>query len=316
MEKYTNSIRGLLSRQKNSWGKYINILFLGNYSHFVFSIAILGFLIMLHNSLFAQLGYTQKGAASYYADKFHGRFTASGERYDRNQLTAAHKTIAFQSIVKVTNISNGKTVTVRINDRGPHSPGRIIDVSYNAAKELGILASGTGNVKIEVIGLNGKNPEIHNNIEKTETTTTKEQNPPIETSKQPEKIIEIKPPQPEKETPKQPENTPPPQEVKKQPIDITIFKKSGIYNLDGSKATVTGWGIQLGAFRDLENALRIAETAKQKGYSRVFIWAIAKKNSTLYKITLGIYNDKATAKKNITEINTKGLSGSPIEYPN
>jgi rare lipoprotein A len=90
----------------------------------------------------------EKGGASYYADKFKGRRTASGEKFRQHKLTAAHKTLPFGTIVRVKNLSNGKTVKVRINDRGPFVSGRIIDLSKRAAKKLGIVQSGTAKVEI------------------------------------------------------------------------------------------------------------------------------------------------------------------------
>lgn len=100
--------------------------------------------------LFAQLGYVEEGEASYYAPTFHGRRTASGEKYDRHALTAAHRTLPFGTFVRVTRKGSGQSVIVRINDRGPHKAGRIIDLSEKAARELGILALGVAQVRIEV----------------------------------------------------------------------------------------------------------------------------------------------------------------------
>ncbi len=91
------------------------------------------------------------GKASYYAHKFQGRKTASGEIYDKNKFTAAHKDFSFGTKVKVTSLSNDKTVVVRINDRGPFAKNRIIDISYAAAKEIGMIKKGIIDVKIEVI---------------------------------------------------------------------------------------------------------------------------------------------------------------------
>jgi len=92
---------------------------------------------------------TQTGKASYYAKKFNGRATASGEKYRSSQKTAAHRTLPFGTKVKVTNLSNGKSVKVRVNDRGPFVAGRIIDISGKAAKQIGLISQGIGNVKIE-----------------------------------------------------------------------------------------------------------------------------------------------------------------------
>ena len=93
----------------------------------------------------------ETGKASYYGGKFHGRKTASGERYDQNALTAAHKTLPFGTYVRVTAEWNQKSVEVRITDRGPFKKGRVIDLSTAAAAELGMLSKGVGNVTLEVI---------------------------------------------------------------------------------------------------------------------------------------------------------------------
>ncbi|MFL3025900.1 MAG: septal ring lytic transglycosylase RlpA family protein [Candidatus Neomarinimicrobiota bacterium] len=92
-----------------------------------------------------------KGISSFYAEDFHGKLTANGEVYDMYGLTAAHKTLPLNTIVRVTNISNNKSLILRINDRGPYVKGRILDCSYGAAKKLGFVNDGTAKVKIEVI---------------------------------------------------------------------------------------------------------------------------------------------------------------------
>ena len=99
--------------------------------------------------VFGKLFMTNEGIASYYADYFHGRLTANGERFDMHELTAAHKTLPFGSMVRVTNLSNGRNVIVRINDRGPFIKGRIIDLSLGAAKKIGLLKKGITQVRIE-----------------------------------------------------------------------------------------------------------------------------------------------------------------------
>jgi len=94
---------------------------------------------------------TEEGIASYYADKFHGRMTSNGEIFDMNRLTAAHKTLPFNSVVRVTNKLNGKIVVVRINDRGPFIEGRIIDLSLAAAKEIDLIGPGSAPVLLEIL---------------------------------------------------------------------------------------------------------------------------------------------------------------------
>ena len=92
------------------------------------------------------------GIASYYSQTLHGRRTASGERYDMRALTAAHPTLPFGSRVRVTNLANGRSVVVRINDRGPYVEERVIDLSYAAARELRFIGQGTTRVRLEVLG--------------------------------------------------------------------------------------------------------------------------------------------------------------------
>ena len=91
------------------------------------------------------------GIASFYSTKFNGRRTASGEKFNSSALTAAHLSLPFGSLVKVTNMRNGKTVVVRINDRGPHVKGRMIDLSKAAATKIGIGRAGTARVRLEVL---------------------------------------------------------------------------------------------------------------------------------------------------------------------
>ena len=98
------------------------------------------------------LGYYQKGTASWYGAEYQGRPTASGELFDRNALTAAHRELAFDTWVEVTNLGNGRQVTVRINDRGPTKTERIIDLSEKAADELGMKTAGLAEVTLEIVG--------------------------------------------------------------------------------------------------------------------------------------------------------------------
>ena len=102
--------------------------------------SLLSFVVMAEN---------EEGTASYYADSLDGNLTASGEHYDKQAMTAAHRTLPFETMVKVTNLTNDRSVIVRINDRGPFTKNRIIDVSWAAAKKLGLLDSGTATVRIE-----------------------------------------------------------------------------------------------------------------------------------------------------------------------
>ncbi len=105
--------------------------------------------IIRDNKIPIKIGY-----ASYYANSLEGRQTACGERYCKDKLTAAHKTLPFGTMVRVTRLSTGKQVIVVINDRGPYVKGRLIDLSLEAAKEIGMIKAGIAKVKIEVVSLN------------------------------------------------------------------------------------------------------------------------------------------------------------------
>ncbi|MEZ4598840.1 MAG: septal ring lytic transglycosylase RlpA family protein [Syntrophotaleaceae bacterium] len=103
-------------------------------------------------------GFQEQGMASWYGRKFHGKKTSNGEIYDMHAMTAAHKTLPMGTLVRVTNVLNGREVTVRINDRGPFTKGRVIDVSYAAAKLLGLVGPGTAPVRIEALEGSPVNP--------------------------------------------------------------------------------------------------------------------------------------------------------------
>jgi rare lipoprotein A len=96
-------------------------------------------------------GYTEQGVASWYGREFHGRRTSNGEVYDMYAMTAAHKTLPLPTTARVTNLSTGKSIIVRINDRGPFKKGRLIDLSYGAARELGFLNTGTAMVEVQAL---------------------------------------------------------------------------------------------------------------------------------------------------------------------
>jgi rare lipoprotein A len=103
----------------------------------------------------------QRGVASWYGPGFHGRFTASGERYDMDAMTAAHPTLPFGTLVEVRNLENGRRATVRINDRGPFEKRRIIDLSRAAAREIGMLGPGTARVELAAVGVVPSAPRVY-----------------------------------------------------------------------------------------------------------------------------------------------------------
>ena len=108
-----------------------------------------------YNVLADTRGYREEGTASYYGKKFHGRRTSAQEVYDMYAFSAAHKTLPIPSFARVTNLDNGKSVVVRVNDRGPFHEGRVIDLSLAAATKIGIVAKGTGRVRVEALQPDG-----------------------------------------------------------------------------------------------------------------------------------------------------------------
>jgi len=128
----------------------------------------------------ARIGSSETGVASWYGVPYHGRRSASGEIYDMEKLTAAHRDLPFQTWVEVTNLANGKQVNLRITDRGPFVQGRIIDVSMAAARQLDMMRSGTARVKLKVIAAPVNQPPVNepaakaapaNTLDSTQITT-------------------------------------------------------------------------------------------------------------------------------------------------
>jgi rare lipoprotein A len=112
----------------------------------------------LYQPITSAHGFVEEGVASWYGKDFHGRKTSNGETYDMYAMTAAHKTLPMNVFLKVSNLDNGRSTTVRINDRGPFVKSRIIDLSYAAANELGVVGPGTAPVRIEALGYRDNTP--------------------------------------------------------------------------------------------------------------------------------------------------------------
>lgn len=126
---------------------------------------------------YVRKGHVKYGKASWYGKPFHGRRTANGERYNMYSMTAAHRTYAMGTILKVTNLRNKRSVKVRINDRGPFYNTRNIDLSYGAAKKLGMVHKGVGKVKIEVLSSKPKNKRSKRYKKKAKQTVKISNNP-------------------------------------------------------------------------------------------------------------------------------------------
>jgi len=110
----------------------------------------------VYNPTYVEVGDSMRGIASWYGTDFHGKQTSNGEYYNMYDMTVAHKTWPMDTMVKVTNLDNGKSVIARVNDRGPFVAGRIVDCSYAVGKKIGIAQRGTCNVRLDVVGFAGK----------------------------------------------------------------------------------------------------------------------------------------------------------------
>lgn len=192
---------------------------------------ILIFLIALCSNVFALSVYKQKVTASYYAEQFHGKRTSNGEYFNMYSLTCAHKSLPFDTVIRVTNLSNGKQVDVRVNDRGPFVVGREIDLSKAAAVKLDMIKSGTAKVRLEIVKM-GPNTKLSvqtaakaklmmAKLEGNTSTTTNKTNTSSSTSK-------------------------------------PVVRAAGTY-----------WDIQVGAFSSKENANKRAQSLKKAGFKDV-----------------------------------------------
>jgi len=270
-----------------------------------------GFLLILYLLLplgiWAQLGYTEKGMATYYSDMFHGRRTANGDVYNKNGLTCAHKTLPFNSMVKVTNSKSGKSVVVKVTDRGPFRAGYIVDMSREAARQLDMLGSGVISVKIEVVGINGV-------VASKEKDEPKENNTNTSTPKEEPKVPQKESPGiPDKENPKEDSKINISNETLKKIENSTWIKQEGYYSLEGKKEIVKNYGIQIGAFENLAKAVEWYEKVRAEGYKKVYL-KIEKKPKLLYKVVMGQYENEAIARKNIAEVKAKGLDGFVVKH--
>ncbi len=196
--------------------------------------------------------YRQTGKASYYADRFQGRQTASGETFDMHDYTAAHPTLPFQTLVRVTNPANGRAVVVRINDRGPYSHRRIIDLSKQAALELGMIGQGATTVAIETVG------------------------------------------QAEVPAPALAGVTFSPDTI--APVPLSRFVVGNSYDLEGRVRYPKGYGVQVSAYGDLENALADAHAVVREGAQDVYIQAVRAQGKATFRVLVGTFAapDQAT----------------------
>lgn len=228
--------------------------------------------IMLSWQVFAQI--TETGTASVYADKFQGRVTTSGELFDQNKLTAAHRTLPFGTLVKVTNLENQKSCELKINDRGPFVNNRLIDISSKAAKDLGFLAKGLAKVKIEVIKL-GEGTYVAPSTTVTEKKT------------EPKPVITVVTP-----TTTAPVTTTSPATI--QPVTDENLE---YYQITSKKLTPTGFAIQIASYQEAANLLKLCSEMESKIQSAIMIQVSENQDKKVYRLMVGPFQTRPQAEE-------------------
>ncbi|MBS0287092.1 MAG: septal ring lytic transglycosylase RlpA family protein [Proteobacteria bacterium] len=252
-------------------------------------------------------GYAAEGTASWYGRKFHGQRTSSGEPYDMYGMTAAHRSLPLPTYAKVENLHNGKHVIVKINDRGPFVKGRLIDLSYAAAKKLGIHASGTGKVRITAIDPVHwhKQQKEHTRLAKADTKSAKHKSAKASNAKPAAKPIQLAQADKAKAGPTQKPATKPKQgtatnSTKPKP------KSKAVQTANTDKQIY----IQLGAFSKKDNAQKLADraTTLTQALNNVDVRVLDSKatNKSSYKVRIGPLKDEkqaASLKKRLVALN-------------
>ena len=260
--------------------------------------------LFLTTSLIAQ--DDEYGIASYYSDLFHGKPTASGELYNKNELTAAHKTLPFGTLVTVTHLGNKKSVRVRINDRGPFISGRVIELSRAAAQQLGLISEGAARVKVSIskeatppaIATTqppAKRPEaMETEVEKVKKETAKP-------AKKEEKVAA-------KETIAPKINQKPGGKTTAKSIEAPAtvgtsvlirgtqeFKPYDLYEVELKRPEKKGFGVQVSALSSQEALFRKIAELQGEWFENILISVEKDKDGVLYKIILGPYATRAEA---------------------
>lgn len=280
------------------------------------------------------------GQAIYYADYFQGKRTASGEPYDKYALTCAHKVHPFGTTLKVTRMDNFKSVLVRVNDRGPYNPGCVIDISWAAADQIGLLLDGKVEVKVEVAGYSSEGkgnlvqqpsqmtsqaaakavPESYSNTKSfslplppqpvtfnnafPETTTYQAAKSPAANSSAPTSY-------------NQPNNVPASYNAYSAPVN-TAAAASGAGSWTMMPAGQQGYSVQVGSYTFLPNAERQAKMISDKGVPNVYIKESRKPDGTaLYKILIRVFNDRNEAASYLPQLKSKyELAGYVVNLVN
>jgi len=285
--------------------------------------SLLFFLSLCFVTLQAQA--EEYGMASYYGNEFDGGATASGEAYDKNKLTAAHKTLPMGTKVRVTRLDNKKSVVVRINDRGPYLKGRIIDLSGRAATSLDMIIAGEAEVKLEVLGKGGtakakpktvskpvvpkstipvKKPEVAK-MSKPKATTPKAKPKPATAVSEP---IVITPKGKAKATPTKAvtvADTAPEFEL----VTGKDYNQYDLYKVQLTRPEKKGYGVQVGVFSDYDNTMQKVADLQGQWFKNILVSIEKGEKGKRYKIILGPFADMASASAYKKAVKKKKING-------
>lgn len=249
--------------------------------------------------------YDETGIASWYGPDFHGKATANGERYDMNALTAAHRTLPMPTIVRVTNLENGKSIRLRVNDRGPYARGRIIDLSKRAAQLLGFHANGTARVRVQYEGrgeVGAAPPQDDDEIASTSASVKAAPVSSVSSS-------ELAPP------PGAATAAARPPAAGIRATSTTAMAPVADEGVDGVVTTVavpatTQIWVQVGAFLTRGNADRLAQRLVYAGGARVT--QAVTNGKPIYRVRFGPYTTVEQADSMLNSVIDKGHNGAHI----
>lgn len=283
--------------------------------------SLLFFLSFCFVALHAQA--EEYGMASYYGNEFDGGATASGEAYDKNKLTAAHKTLPMGTKVRVTRLDNKKSVVVRINDRGPYLKGRIIDLSGRAATALDMIIAGEAEVKLEVLGKGGTTkakptvvakpviPKATIPVKKPEVTVVVKPNAP---KSKPKPAITIS--EPVVITPKGKAKTQPAKAVtvadtapEFELVTGKDYNEYDLYKVQLTRPEKKGYGVQVGVFSDYDNTMQKVADLQGQWFKNILVSIEKGATGKMYKIILGPFDDMSSASAYKKAVKKKKING-------
>ena len=262
----------------------------------------------------AQLvGDRQNGLASAYSPEYDGAETAYGVIYDRNELVAAHKTYPLNSTVRVTNESNGQSVTVRIIDKGPFIRGRIIELSERAAEALNMQGARTVPVELQLLSTpdqpsrSSTPPPARPAPNPDPTVRTRESEPTVAEATTPA------PPAPTERT--EAAARPSPSVSRSAPAPRRTFR-SGLYRIQVSAPEEGRYGVQVGSYRNLESAMDRVVELHGRYFDEVLLHKEKSAQATVYKVILGTFNDLDSAQHYAGSLKQRyGIEGFTVELP-